>query len=112
MTKKEWDYNFIDTMKLWAFGDTYNNRISLKMSCEIFDVPTSKDDIDGSKVAEVYYQNLYVNQIFNDIEYKTKHEEDLKRISKYCSNDVIATFRVFQKITQNGYLTDDKIVYV
>jgi len=100
MTKQPWDYNFIDTIKLW-FGD-YNNRTSLKVLCEIFDIPTSKGDIDGSKVAEVYYQN------FND---NTKHEEDLKRIVKYCSADVIATTRVFQKITQNGYLKDENIVY-
>ena len=102
MTKKEWDYNFIDTMKLWAFGDTYNNRVSLKVLCEIFGIPTSKDDIDGSQVASIYYQSL------ND---ETKHEEDLKRIKNYCERDVIATTRVFQKITQNSYLKDENISF-
>jgi predicted PolB exonuclease-like 3'-5' exonuclease len=95
MTKKQWDYNFIDTMQLWAFGDSYNNRVSLKVLCETLNVPTSKDDIDGSKVSEVYYN---------------EGEEGLKRIKKYCEKDVIATARVFQRITQNGYLEDSNIV--
>ena len=97
MTKKEWDYNFIDTMKLWAFGDSYNGRVSLKVLCDIFDIPSPKEDIDGSQVAKLYYQ-------------LTDHEEHMKRIVTYCQNDVVATTRVFQKITQNGYLEDERII--
>jgi len=111
MTKKEWDYNFIDTMKLWAFGDTYNNRISLKVACEIFGIPTSKSDIDGSQVSQVYYQSLFTQSIAKpSAKDKQAHEEDLNRIAKYCESDVVATARLFQKITQNGYLKDENIL--
>ena len=101
MTKKEWDLPFIDVMKLWAWQDIFNNRVSLKVLCEVLGVPTSKEDIDGSQVSKVYYQNIDDEKL---------HEEDLKRIANYCGNDVIATTRCFQKITQNGYLKDENII--
>ena len=38
----------------------------------LFDIPTPKDDIDGSQVAGVYYQ-----------------EKDLERIKIYCQKDTL-----------------------
>ena len=93
MGKQPWDLSFVDTMKLWS--NDYNNHISLKMLCEILNVPTSKGDIDGSQVSRVYYG---------------EGEEGLERIRKYCQLDVIATTRCFQRITQNRYLEDENIV--
>ena len=75
--KKPWEIPFIDTMEMWRFGD-YKNYTSLKLLTAVFGIPTPKDDIDGSQVASVYY-----------------NEKDLKRISHYCEKDVLATARLY-----------------
>jgi polysaccharide biosynthesis protein len=54
----------------------------------IFGVPTPKDDIDGSMVAEIYYQ-----------------EKDLQRIVEYCEKDVLTLANVFRKMRQEDLLT-------
>ena len=77
--KKPWEVKFIDTLELWRFGD-YKNYTSLKLLATIFNIPTPKDDIDGSEVAGVYYQ-----------------ENDVERIATYCQNDVVATARLYLK---------------
>lgn len=69
--KKPWEVQHLDTMELWKFGD-YKNYTSLSLLAAIFGIPTPKDDIDGSKVYEVYYQ-----------------ENDLQRIVTYCQKDVL-----------------------
>lgn len=70
--KKPWEVKFLDTMELWKFGD-YKNYTSLNLLTHIFNIPTPKDDIDGSMVADVYWI-----------------EQDLNRIVKYCEKDVLA----------------------
>jgi len=70
--KKPWEVPFLDTMELWKFGD-FKNYTSLDLLTAIFDIPTPKDDIDGSQVAEVYYK-----------------ENDLDRIVTYCEKDTLA----------------------
>ncbi|TKG96488.1 3'-5' exonuclease [Puteibacter caeruleilacunae] len=72
---KPWEVKdmLIDTMQLWKFGD-FKHYSSLDLLCAIFNIPTPKDDIDGSQVAHVYYE-----------------ENDLERIARYCEKDVLAT---------------------
>jgi len=70
--KKPWEVSFLDTMELWRFGD-YKNYTSLKLLTHIFGIPSPKDDIDGSQVAGVYWQ-----------------EKNLPRIVRYCEKDVLA----------------------
>ncbi|MDD2277871.1 MAG: 3'-5' exonuclease [Bacteroidales bacterium] len=70
--KKPWEVMFLDTMELWKFGD-YKHYTSLNLLTHIFNIPTPKDDIDGSQVAEVFYK-----------------EKDLERIVRYCEKDVLA----------------------
>ena len=70
--KKPWEVSFLDTMELWRFGD-YKSYTSLKVLTHIFGIPSPKDDIDGSQVASVYWQ-----------------ENDLPRIVRYCEKDVLA----------------------
>lgn len=77
--KKPWEIKHIDTMELWKFGD-YKHYTSLDLLAAIFGVPTPKDDIDGSQVAEVYYR-----------------EKDLERIRVYCEKDVLTLVQVFRK---------------
>lgn len=70
--KKPWEIKHLDTLELWKFGD-YKNYTSLELLTNIFNIPTPKDDIDGSMVANVYYE-----------------EKDIDRIKSYCEKDVIA----------------------
>jgi len=69
--KKPWDVKLIDTMELWKFGD-YKNYTSLELLANLFGIPTPKDDIDGSMVAEVFYV-----------------EKNIDRIVTYCEKDVL-----------------------
>ena len=78
--KKPWELNFIDTMDYWKFGD-YKNFTSLKLLTAVFGIPTPKDDIDGSQVAEVFYK-----------------ENNIARISTYCQKDVLATAQIWLKM--------------
>lgn len=76
---KPWEVKdvLLDTLQLWKFGD-YKHFTSLDLLCAIFDIPTPKDDIDGSQVAKVYYE-----------------ENDLDRIITYCEKDVFALAQLF-----------------
>lgn len=74
--KKPWEVNHLDTMELWKFGD-YKNYTSLNLLAAIFNIPTPKDDIDGSMVKDVYYQ-----------------DKDLPRIITYCQKDVVTTAQI------------------
>ncbi|MDR2813097.1 MAG: 3'-5' exonuclease [Prevotellaceae bacterium] len=78
--RKPWELTFLDTMELWKFGD-YKHFISLNLMAALFDVPTPKDDIDGSMVADVYYK-----------------EHDLPRIATYCEKDVLTVARLLLKL--------------
>lgn len=84
--KKPWEIPYLDTMELWKFGD-WKSFISLELMAHIFGVPTPKDDIDGSQVAEIYYQ-----------------EKDLPRIVRYCEKDVLTLVNVFRKMRQEDLL--------
>jgi predicted PolB exonuclease-like 3'-5' exonuclease len=78
--KNRYDLPFIDTMEMWKFGD-YKHFTSLALLCELFNIPTPKDDIDGSEVARVYYQ-----------------DNDLERIKDYCEKDVKALIEVYKRL--------------
>jgi hypothetical protein len=78
--KKPWEVNHIDTMELWKFGD-WKNYTSLELLASLFDVPSSKDQIDGSMVSSTYYK-----------------EQDLSSIATYCMHDVAVTSQIFLKL--------------
>lgn len=84
--KKPWEIPHIDTMELWKFGD-YKNFISLELLAHVLGIPTPKDDIDGSQVAEVYYK-----------------EGNLQRIVEYCEKDVLTLANIFRKLRQEDLL--------
>lgn len=92
MGKKPWEVPHLDTLELWKFGD-YKHYTSLETLTTILGIPSSKDDIDGSEVASVYYK-----------------ENNLERIAHYCTNDVIATARVYLKFMRLGELADENII--
>jgi len=89
--KKPWEVNFLDTMEMWKFGD-YKHFTSLDLLTHLFNIPTPKDDIDGSMVAKVYYEN-----------------HDLERIVKYCEKDVIAIAQLYLKYKSLDILKNDNI---
>jgi len=92
--KKPWEVNLLDTMELWKFGD-YKNYTSLDLLAAIFDIPTPKDDIDGSQVAEVYYT-----------------EEDLPRIVHYCTKDVLTVAQIFRRYRGETLIEENDVVVV
>ena len=91
--KKPWEITHIDTMELWKFGD-YKHYTSIKLLCAIFNIPTPKDDIDGSSVSSVYWE-----------------ENDLKRIAKYCEKDVVATAQIFMKFRNDSLIQNKQISF-
>lgn len=81
--KRNWEIPHLDTMELWKFGD-YKHYTSLDLLAALFQIPSSKDKIDGSQVNHVYY-----------------HEKDLMKISEYCRADVVVLAQLFLKL--KGY---------
>jgi DNA polymerase elongation subunit (family B) len=92
--KKPWEVKFIDTLDLWKFGD-YKHYTSLNLLTHIMDIPTPKDDIDGSQVATVYYD-----------------EDDVERIARYCEKDVLATTQLFLRFKGESLLNPEDVVSV
>ncbi len=84
----------LDTMELWKFGD-YKHYTSLKLLTHILGIPSPKEDIDGSQVAEVYYS-----------------DQDLERIVAYCERDVIAIAQIVLKYKHKPLLKDEQISVV
>ena len=91
--KKPWEVNHLDTMQLWKFGD-YKNYTSLDLLTALFDIPTPKDDIDGSDVWRVYWQ-----------------EKDLERIKNYCEKDTVTVVRLFQAYRGENSISDDDVYH-
>lgn len=89
--KKPWEISFVDTLELWKFGD-FKHYTSLSLLTAIFDIPTPKDDIDGSEVRNVFYE-----------------DDDVERIAIYCEKDVIATAQVFLYLSGKPLLNPDFI---
>jgi len=92
--KKPWEVTFIDTLELWKFGD-FKHYTSLELLTHILDIPTPKDDIDGSMVASVYY-----------------NDKDLERIVNYCEKDVAAVAQVLLKFRGQSLVDEKNIVSV
>ena len=76
----------------WKFGD-YKNYTSLDLLTAIFNIPSPKDDIDGSKVGSVYWI-----------------EKDLIRIVRYCEKDVIALIQLYHCLHQRPRLDASKFI--
>lgn len=93
---KPWEIKerLIDTMQLWKFGD-YKNYTSLELLCAVFDIPTPKDDIDGSEVAHVYYV-----------------ENDIDRIIRYCEKDTLALANLFLCYKREAIILPENIEIV
>ncbi len=89
--KKPWEITFVDTLELWKFGD-FKHYTSLSLLTAVFNIPTPKDDIDGSEVRHVYYE-----------------ENNVERIATYCEKDVLATAQVYLYLSGHPLLDPDLV---
>ena len=93
---KPWEVKdiLIDTLQLWKFGD-YKHYTSLPLLCELFNIPTPKDDIDGSQVSKVYWE-----------------ENDIDRIIRYCEKDTLAVANLLLKYKGDKIIPFDRLEVV
>jgi len=89
--KKPWEVQHLDTLELWKFGD-YKSYTSLNLLATIFNVPTPKDDIDGSMVNEVYWK-----------------QKDLERIVRYCRKDVLTVAQIVLRFKGEALLSEGSV---
>jgi predicted PolB exonuclease-like 3'-5' exonuclease len=93
---KPWEIKdqLLDTLQLWKFGD-YKHYTSLSLLCELFNIPTPKDDIDGSQVARVYWE-----------------DNDLDRIIRYCEKDTLAVANLLLKYKGDQIIPFENLLVV
>jgi hypothetical protein len=89
--KKPWDTPMFDTMGWWKFGDV-KNYVSLDLLANVLNIPSSKSDMDGSQVQDVYYR-----------------EGNTDRIVHYCQQDVITTARIILRFLGQAPLPDQSV---
>lgn len=92
--KKPWEVPHLDTLELWKFGD-YKTYTSLKLLAHVLNIPSPKDDIDGSEVCQVYYK-----------------EKDISRIVTYCEKDTVTVAQIFLKLRGEDILSEDEIIHI
>lgn len=92
--KKPWEVPHLDTLELWKFGD-YKTYTSLKLLTNVLGIPSPKDDIDGSEVFRVYYE-----------------DKDIDRIAMYCEKDTIAVAQIFLRLRGDAILDKSEIKHI
>ncbi|MEO5968157.1 MAG: ribonuclease H-like domain-containing protein [Ferruginibacter sp.] len=83
---KPWEIDVFDTFQYWRFGD-YKNYTSLDLLATALSVPTSKDDIDGSMIHNLYW-----------IDDELQKQMNILRIINYCQKDIITTTNIIFKL--------------
>jgi len=78
---KPWEGRFKDVYDIWNVlnGEKVS---SLGILANVLDIPTSKDDISGEDVYNVYYK-----------------EDNIERIAAYCEKDTILTLNILKRIS-------------
>ncbi len=92
--KKPWEVPHLDTLEMWKFGD-FKHYTSLNLMTNILGIDSPKEDIDGSQVAKVYYE-----------------DDDLKRIAKYCENDTLAVAQVYLRLMNLNILKEEQVIRI
>ena len=90
---KPWETGMIDTFQYWRFGD-YKNYTSLKLLAASLNIPSPKDDIDGSMVGQVYWQ-----------------ENDLPRIAAYCQKDIVTVANIILRFKNLPLLIPNQVIF-
>jgi uncharacterized protein YprB with RNaseH-like and TPR domain len=89
--KKPWEVGHLDTMEMWKFGD-FKSYTSLNLLAHALNIPTPKDDIDGSIVWEVYWK-----------------EKNLQRIVTYCQKDVVTVAQVYLRLQGDTTIKEENL---
>lgn len=76
---KPWEINLVDTQELWKFGDLRHS-CSLDLLAHIFGLPSPKENMDGSMVAQYFYDGR------------------IEEIAKYCEADVRTLAMVYERM--------------
>ncbi|MCT8339400.1 3'-5' exonuclease [Luteirhabdus pelagi] len=90
--KKPWEVPHLDTLELWKFGD-FKTFTSLKLMAHVLGIPSPKDDIDGSDVRNVYYEN-----------------KDIDRIIEYCEKDTLTVAQIFLRLRNETLLEENEVI--
>lgn len=91
--KKPWEVPHLDTLELWKFGD-YKNYTSLKLMANVLNIPSPKDDIEGSEVYGVFYE-----------------EKNIDRIVAYCERDTITVAQILLRLRGDQILQENEIIH-
>lgn len=78
-------------MELWKFGD-FKNYTSLNLLAHALGIPTPKDDIDGSMVGKIYW-----------------NEHDIERIVHYCQKDVMTVAQVYLRLNREPIIDPEQV---
>ncbi len=89
--RKSWEVPHFDTLEMWKFGD-YKHYTSLDLLAAIFNIPSSKNGMDGSQVNAVYYK-----------------EKDLERIKTYCISDVVVLAQLYLRLKGQPLINQEHI---
>ncbi len=92
--RKPWELKMFDTLNWWKFGD-HKNYVSLDLLAHVLGITSSKTDMDGSMVQDVYYV-----------------DKDLPRIVAYCERDVMVTANIILRFLQQPILKPENITVV
>lgn len=92
--RKPWEVTHLDTLEMWKFGD-YKHYTSLDLLATIFNIPSSKNGIDGSQVNEVYYR-----------------EQNLNKIAEYCVGDVVVLAQLYLKLKGHSLIAPEHIQHL
>lgn len=90
--KKPWEIRLLDTMTMWKFGD-FKSFSSLDLLCATMGIPSPKDDIDGSEVGRVFWE-----------------EKGYRRIAIYCEKDVLATAQVLLRFSREPLIEEKDMI--
>lgn len=90
---EKWKVPHLDTLEMWKFGD-YKHYTSLDLLLTLFDIPSSKGTMDGSKVNETYYK-----------------EKNLPKITEYCLADVVAIAQLYLRMKGLPLIEEKNISY-
>ncbi len=89
--KKPWEVKHLaDTLEHWKFGD-YKNYTSLDLLAYTLNIPSPKNDMDGSLVGAAYW-----------------NEKALEKIRMYCERDVLTVAQVYLRLHGLQPLDEDQ----
>lgn len=81
--KKPWEISFLDTAEFFSFGSWSQKFLGLDLLACSLGIDSPKDDMDGSKVHDTFW----------DL-------KEFDRIKEYCEKDVITVMDVLKKVSQ------------